>query len=106
MNQIKAKSGKNHKNWRAAWSCDFRTSLNAYYFNVWMAGRFITTGIVGVVWVALWLWLAKENSDSKVESLAVNGGSNVTAIESESKFTSILFSKNFLFAALYGFATY
>ena len=71
----------------------------------WRAG-FITTGIVGVVWVALWLWLAKESKDSQVESLAENGRSNVTAIESESKFTSFLFSKNFIFVALCGFATY
>jgi MFS transporter, ACS family, hexuronate transporter len=71
----------------------------------WRAG-FIATGIVGVVWVVLWLWLSKETKDAQAETSAVTERSNVTALEPESKFTSVLFSKNFILVALCGFATY
>ena len=71
----------------------------------WRAG-FIATGIVGVVWVVLWLWLSKETKDAQAETSAVTEHSNVIALEPESKFTSVLFSKNFILVALCGFATY
>ncbi|MCQ6279054.1 MFS transporter [Bacillus sp. EB600] len=71
----------------------------------WRAG-FIATGIVGVVWVVLWLWLLKETKDAQAENSAVTERSKVTALEPESKFTSVLFSKNFILVALCGFATY
>ena len=71
----------------------------------WRAG-FIATGIVGVAWVVLWLWLSKETKGAQAETSAATEGSNVIALEPESKFKSLLFSKNFILLALCGFATY
>lgn len=69
----------------------------------WRAG-FITTGVIGVVWVLLWLLLSKENKNYQVETVSDSG--NVDVHEPESKFISVLFSKNFILIALCGFATY
>jgi MFS family permease len=71
----------------------------------WRAG-FITTGIIGMVWVALWLWLSKETKNSDVKGLSEQDKGNTVVFEPESKFTSVLFSKNFILIALCGFATY
>lgn len=67
---------------------------------------FIATGVVGIIWIAVWQWAVKEKRDSKVESPAIKEGSNVSADVPETKFLSVLFSKNFMFIALCGFATY
>lgn len=71
----------------------------------WRAG-FIVTGVIGVVWIVLWLWLSKENKDAQAVSPNAQENSNVAILEPETKFTSVLFSKNFLLVALCGFATY
>lgn len=71
----------------------------------WRAG-FIVTGIIGVVWVVLWLWLSKENKDGQIKSHTATESSKVSILEPETKFTSVLFSKNFILVALCGFATY
>lgn len=67
---------------------------------------FIATGIVGLIWIAFWLWLAKDKSDSEVDSPLTKEGSVSFADLSESKFSSVLLSKNFILIALCGFATY
>ncbi|MFJ7746743.1 MFS transporter [Peribacillus sp. NPDC097295] len=67
---------------------------------------FVTTGIVGVIWIVFWLWLVKEKSDSIVESSATKNASDPSSNLSESKFSSVLLSKNFILIALCGFATY
>jgi ACS family hexuronate transporter-like MFS transporter len=71
----------------------------------WRAG-FITTGVIGVVWILLWLWLSKESKNSRVEISGTSEPSTETVTEPETKFTSVLFSKNFMLIALCGFATY
>ncbi len=67
---------------------------------------FIATGIVGVIWIAAWLWLVKEKKEPRGETSVVKGGSDLSTNLSESKFSSFLFSKNFILIALCGFATY
>ena len=67
---------------------------------------FIATGIVGVIWIAVWLWIVKEKKESKEESSVVKDSSDLAVNQSESKFSSVLLSKNFIFIALCGFATY
>ncbi|MGG1674844.1 MFS transporter [Neobacillus sp. NRS-1170] len=67
---------------------------------------FIATGIVGAIWIVMWLWLAKEKAVSPVGASDSKGNVVVTEAFPESKFTSVLFSKNFILIALCGFATY
>ena len=67
---------------------------------------FIATGIVGIIWIAAWLWIVKEKADSKEESSVVESGSDLSINQPESKFSSVLLSKNFILIALCGFATY
>lgn len=67
---------------------------------------FIATGIVGAIWIVVWLWLVKEKEDSEVETSSTKAGSDISTIQSETKFSSVLLSKNFIFVALCGFATY
>lgn len=64
---------------------------------------FIAAAIVGLIWLVLWLWLTKEKSDHEVAS--VKQATSV-ASQPDIKFSSILFSKNFILLALCGFATY
>jgi MFS family permease len=71
----------------------------------WRAG-FMATGVVGVVWILLWLWLSKESKDSRVDQSANHVPSKETVLEPNIKFTSVIFSKNFILIALCGFATY
>jgi MFS family permease len=71
----------------------------------WRAG-FIATGAIGVVWVILWLWLSKENKNVQVENQTSKESSKISILEPDTKFTSVLFSKNFILVALCGFATY
>jgi MFS transporter, ACS family, hexuronate transporter len=71
----------------------------------WRAG-FIVTGVIGVVWIVLWLWLSKEHKNVQIENPTAKESSNVSFLEPETKFTSVLFSKNFILVALCGFATY
>ncbi|WHX68864.1 MFS transporter [Peribacillus frigoritolerans] len=67
---------------------------------------FIATGIVGLIWIVFWLWLAKEEADSEKESSVTKNVSNVSTSLPETKFSSVLLSKNFILIALCGFATY
>ncbi len=67
---------------------------------------FIATGIVGMIWIAVWLWMVKEKTDSKKKSLMKEGSSYLSINQLESKFSSVLFSENFILIALCGFATY
>lgn len=67
---------------------------------------FIATGIVGIIWIAAWLWIVKEKKDPKEESSMIESGSDLSINQSESKFSSVLLSKNFILIALCGFATY
>ncbi|MBV7507809.1 MFS transporter [Bacillus sp. sid0103] len=71
----------------------------------WRAA-FIATRIVGVIWVIAWLSLVKEKKNFEVEVSGEKGGLEQAVSQEESKFTSILFSKNFILIALCGFATY
>jgi MFS transporter, ACS family, hexuronate transporter len=65
---------------------------------------FITTGVVGFLWILVWLWIAKEKAVTDTELTTEKDSSQI--VSNESKFTSALFSKNFIFVALCGFATY
>ncbi|PGV50197.1 MFS transporter [Bacillus sp. AFS037270] len=65
---------------------------------------FITTGVVGFLWILVWLWIAKEKAVTDTELVTEKDSSQI--VSNESKFTSALFSKNFIFVALCGFATY
>lgn len=71
----------------------------------WRSG-FAATGVVGIVWVLLWLWLAKENKDPQAKAVSGDAHAYVSVMEPKTKFSSVLFSKNFIFVALCGFATY
>ena len=73
--------------------------------NGWRSA-FIATGIVGAIWIICWLWLVKEQKEPEVETSVKEGGSDLSTNLSESKFSSFLFSKNFILIALCGFATY
>ena len=67
---------------------------------------FIATGVIGVIWVAVWLWIVKEKANSEEESSNPKENSEQLKTQPESKFSSALLSKNFIFLALCGFATY
>ena len=67
---------------------------------------FIATGVVGIIWIAVWLWIVKGKEDSKEESSVVKDNSDLSDNQQESKFSSFLLSKNFILIALCGFATY
>ncbi|MBB6446914.1 MFS transporter [Bacillus benzoevorans] len=67
---------------------------------------FIATGVVGAIWIAAWLWLVKEKKEAKSEPAAVKEKLGAAENGPEIKFSSVLLSKNFLFIALCGFATY
>lgn len=79
-------------------------------FNYGWRSAFIATGIVGIIWVVLWLMFVKEktinDNQTSAETAGQASGGNRTADFAESKFSSALFSKNFIFIALCGFATY
>ena len=65
---------------------------------------FIATGIVGVIWIILWLMIVKEKKDSGVEQPVEKKDSEATV--PEKKFSTALLSKNFVLIAFCGFATY
>lgn len=67
---------------------------------------FIATGVVGMIWIVVWLWIVKEKADSKEEYSTTKESSDLSINLPESKFSSVLLSKNFIFIALCGFATY
>ena len=67
---------------------------------------FIATGVVGIIWIAVWLWIVKEKEESREESSVVKDSPDLSMNLPESKFSSVLLSKNFIFIALCGFATY
>ncbi|MEH7095255.1 MFS transporter [Neobacillus vireti] len=67
---------------------------------------FITTGAVGFLWIMVWLWAAKEKAVTQEESAPAKNTSMETTVGIDTKFTSALFSKNFILVALCGFATY
>jgi len=66
---------------------------------------FIATGIVGIIWIAVWLWIVKEKMDSREKPSVIKDSSDLAMNLPESKFSSVLLSKNFIFIALCGFAT-
>lgn len=65
---------------------------------------FISTGIIGVIWVVTWLWIIKEKKESQENVSEVK--STQSAGKEDTKFSSVLLSKNFILIALCGFATY
>lgn len=67
---------------------------------------FIATGIVGVIWIPIWLWLVKEKKKSEIESAVTKNDSDGSVSRPEPKFLSVMLSKNFILIALCGFATY
>lgn len=69
---------------------------------------FIATGVVGFIWIGAWLWIVKEKREGAEKSSVANvNTSQIVSNESkENSFLSALFSKNFVFIALSGFATY
>lgn len=66
---------------------------------------FIATGVVGFIWVVLWLWMTKENPTSEGEQANIKQTIATSTVPTQ-KFVSAIFSKNFIFIALCGFATY
>ncbi|WP_428909563.1 MFS transporter [Niallia sp. Krafla_26] len=64
---------------------------------------FIATGIIGIIWIAVWLWMVKEKQEAKTE---VTVSETNIEIDTKTKFSSVLLSKNFILIALCGFATY
>lgn len=71
----------------------------------WRIG-FVTTAAVGAIWVLLWLKLSKEQPEETSASTSSVEGETVEESVKESRFLTSLFSKNFLFISLCGFATY
>ncbi|WP_338448308.1 MFS transporter [Niallia oryzisoli] len=67
---------------------------------------FIVTGIIGAIWVVVWLWIVKEKKESAEESIVSKLDVNQSADKGNTKFLSVLLSKNFIIIALCGFATY
>lgn len=67
---------------------------------------FIATGVVGFIWIIAWIFIAKEKAVTESESSTAKGGLQLSSVPNETKFTSVLFSKNFILVALCGFATY
>ncbi|WP_284037200.1 MFS transporter [Neobacillus sp. 114] len=67
---------------------------------------FIATGAVGFIWIIAWLFSAKEKAVTQDEPFPAKGKAAAGTAQNETKFTSVLFSKNFIFVALCGFATY
>jgi MFS transporter, ACS family, hexuronate transporter len=67
---------------------------------------FIATGVVGFLWIIAWIFMAKEKAVTKTEAAPEKGGTHLSVVPTETKFTSVLFSKNFILVALCGFATY
>lgn len=66
---------------------------------------FIATGIVGFIWIVAWIFSVKEEKESKSDSTS-KVITNMSNNQPESKVWSVIFSKNFLFVAFSGFATY
>lgn len=71
----------------------------------WRSG-FIATAVVGVIWVLIWLKFSKEQPEVKDTSAPASITLEADEDEKETRFIFSLFSKNFLFIALCGFATY
>ncbi len=67
---------------------------------------FIATGVVGFIWIAVWLLIVKEKRERTVQTSVSNESLNQSVKQPENNFLSVLFSKNFVFIALSGFATY
>jgi len=67
---------------------------------------FVATGIVGFLWIIVWIWAAKEKAVTRGGSAETKGDAPGSAVQNDTKFISVLFSKNFIFVALCGFATY
>ncbi len=67
---------------------------------------FIVTGIIGVIWIAFWLWIVKEKHESKAATATTPESSDEILNPAESKFSKVLLSKNFILIAFCGFATY
>ncbi|MCL6577423.1 MFS transporter [Kyrpidia sp.] len=73
----------------------------------WRAA-FITTGVIGAVWIIFWLLVIKEKETNEVKlpSTRVKRVADDTPDVVAFNFTRTLFSKEFIFVALCGFATY
>lgn len=67
---------------------------------------FIATGAVGFIWIIAWIFTAKEKTVTKTDSTSTKAAANNADTSAESKFMSVLLSKNFILVALCGFATY
>jgi MFS transporter, ACS family, hexuronate transporter len=67
---------------------------------------FIATGVIGFVWIVAWMLAVKNDKASNVNSSNVKESPDVTENQPQSKFMSVVLSKNFIFIALSGFATY
>lgn len=65
---------------------------------------FIATGVIGAVWVLLWILFAREQPEKTEDQVAIEAEKKETQVLQSFKF--FLFSKNFLFIALCGFGTY
>lgn len=79
--------------------------LMYFIVNYGWRSAFITTGIIGVIWVVGWLLLAKESPEQSKESKVAEGDLQQVTVAGQS-FKKFLFSKNFLLIALCGFGTY
>ncbi|WP_179232723.1 MFS transporter [Paenibacillus rigui] len=66
---------------------------------------FLATGIVGLIWIALWVLFAKE-SPTSAKTTETPAKEQAVPAAAPSKFMPILFSRSFIIIALCGLATY
>lgn len=71
----------------------------------WRAA-FIATGVIGAIWIVGWSLLIKEKAEAKTSSSSKKETAVQAADLPKTRFLSVLLSKNFIFVALSGFATY
>lgn len=71
----------------------------------WRAA-FIATGVIGAIWIVGWSLLIKEKAEAKTASSSKKETAVQAADLPKTRFLSVLLSKNFIFVALSGFATY
>ena len=54
---------------------------------------FIATGVVGIIWIAVWLWIVKEKMDSREESSVIKDSSDLLIIYQNQNFHLSYFQK-------------
>lgn len=80
--------------------------LMAIIRNYGWRAAFITTAVIGAIWIIFWLLVIKEKNEVKSASTGVKTVTDDTPGVVAFSFTRTLLSKEFIFVALCGFATY